>query len=108
MAVVNNFLLLFFLRLMWEFLDFESEREDFVCWPNNKIIDNWIGRQRVDHGLWHICFSHEEISLFSLLNRENKLSLENQMMELECDETESLKSYPSSSNMSSNSNISSK
>ena len=24
---------------MWEFQDFESERESSVCWPNNKIID---------------------------------------------------------------------
>ena len=24
---------------MWEFLDLERERDDSVCWPNNKIID---------------------------------------------------------------------
>jgi len=24
---------------MWEFLDRENERESFICWPNNKIID---------------------------------------------------------------------
>ena len=35
MAVVV--ILIFFLRLMWEFLGLESERRDFVCWTNNKI-----------------------------------------------------------------------
>ena len=35
MAVVGNFIFLFF-RLMWEFLDLESERGGSV---NNKIID---------------------------------------------------------------------
>ena len=38
MAVVGNFI--FFLRLTWEFLGLESEREGSICWPNNKIIDN--------------------------------------------------------------------
>ena len=33
------FYLSIFLRLMWEFLDLERERGDSVCWPNNKIID---------------------------------------------------------------------
>ena len=40
MAVVGNFIFLFFLRLMWDFLDLESERGGSICWPNNKIIDN--------------------------------------------------------------------
>ena len=63
MAVVGNFYISIFLRLMWEFLDLERERGesifylsiflrliwefldlerecgDSVCWPNNKIID---------------------------------------------------------------------
>ena len=39
MAVVGNFYFSIFLRLTWEFLDFESERGGSVCWPNNKIID---------------------------------------------------------------------
>ena len=39
MAMVGNFNFFIFLRLMWELLDLESERGDFVCWPNNKIID---------------------------------------------------------------------
>ena len=39
MTVVGNFYFSIFLRLMWEFLDLESERGSSVCWPNNKIID---------------------------------------------------------------------
>ena len=39
MAVVDNFYFSIFLRLMWEFLDLESEREVSIYWPNNKIID---------------------------------------------------------------------
>ena len=39
MAVMNNFYFSIFLRLTWEFIDLESERGGFVCWPNNKIID---------------------------------------------------------------------
>ena len=39
MTVVCNFYFSIFLRLTWEFLGLESEREDSVCWPNNKIID---------------------------------------------------------------------
>ena len=38
MAVVGNFN--FSLQLTWEFLDLKSERDDSVCWPNNKIIDS--------------------------------------------------------------------
>ena len=40
MAVVGNFIFLFFLRLTWDFLDLESERGGSICWPNNKIIDD--------------------------------------------------------------------
>ena len=39
MAVVVNFYFFIFLRLMWKFLDLESERGNSVCWSNNKIID---------------------------------------------------------------------
>ena len=39
MAVVGNFYFSIFFRLMWEFLDLESECGGSVCWPNNKIID---------------------------------------------------------------------
>ena len=35
----REFQFFFFLRLTWEFLDFESECGGSVCWPNNKIID---------------------------------------------------------------------
>ena len=45
MAVMGNFYFFIFLRLMWEFLDFESEREGSVCWTNNKIIDDMRGDQ---------------------------------------------------------------
>jgi len=37
--VVGNFYFSIFLGLTWEFLGLESEREDSVYWPNNKIID---------------------------------------------------------------------
>ena len=40
MTVVGNFYFSIFLRLMWEFLDLESEHGGSVCWPNNKIIDS--------------------------------------------------------------------
>ena len=38
MAVIGNFIFLFF-RLMWEFLDLESECGGSICLSNNKIID---------------------------------------------------------------------
>ena len=44
MAAVGNFNFSYFFRLTWEFLGFESEREDSVLWPNNKIIDKEINR----------------------------------------------------------------
>ena len=37
--MVGNFYFSIFLRLTWEFLSLESEREGSVCWSNNKIID---------------------------------------------------------------------
>jgi len=40
MAVVDNFNFFYFLRLMWKFLNLESECGGSVCWPNNKIIDS--------------------------------------------------------------------
>ena len=44
MTVVGNLNFSYFLRLTWEFLDFESECGGSVCWPNNKIIEDceWI------------------------------------------------------------------
>ena len=39
MVVVGIFYFSNFLRLMWEFISFESERGGSVCWPNNKIMD---------------------------------------------------------------------
>ena len=39
MAMVGNFYFSIFLRLMWEFLDLESECGGSIYWPNNKIID---------------------------------------------------------------------
>ena len=41
-TVVGNFYFFIFLRLMWEFLDLESERGGSICWPNNKIIDKHL------------------------------------------------------------------
>ena len=46
MVVVGNFYFSSFLRLTWEFLDLESERGGSVCWPNNKIIDDFLRKKR--------------------------------------------------------------
>ena len=37
---MGNFYFFIFIRLTWEFLDFESECGGSVYWPNNKIIDS--------------------------------------------------------------------
>ena len=47
MTVVGNFYFSYFLRLIWEFLDLESERGVSVCWPNNKIIDLFSHKQKI-------------------------------------------------------------
>jgi len=39
MTVVGNFNFSYFLRLLWEFLNFNSKHGNFICWPNNKIVD---------------------------------------------------------------------
>ena len=54
MVVVGNFYFSIFLRLTWEFLDFESERGSFVCWPNNKIIDNENQMQAASRPPYHL------------------------------------------------------
>jgi len=64
MAVVSNFYFSIFLRLTWEFLGFESEREGSVYWSNNKIIDmeSLIISERLrlfDHMLMHACSAAE-------------------------------------------------
>ena len=59
MAVIGNLNLFYFLRLTWEFLDFEGERGGSICWPNNKIIDE-------RPAVLHMCY--QKVTLILLLN----------------------------------------
>jgi len=60
MSVVGNF---YFFRLMWEFLDLESECGGSVCWPNNKIIDYiYFGPSDRNSLAWSLNLSHALIN----------------------------------------------
>ena len=65
MAVVGNFYFSIFLRLMWKFLDLESECGCSICWLNNKIIDDtfFLGSTGESIPTWFISIMHLDLEL---------------------------------------------